>query len=81
VGFIVDKVALGQVFSEFSLPTFPPTAPHLSPIIHDWYSRSFGPKYQGIWLHHTPNIIVMMIRECHNYISSICVCDVTDMEL
>jgi hypothetical protein len=44
VGFVVDKVALGQVFSEyfrFSLPIFiPPIAPQSpSSIIWRWYSR------------------------------------------
>jgi hypothetical protein len=42
VGFVVDKVALGQVFSEYfgfpCLPIFiPPQSP--SPIIWGWYNR------------------------------------------
>jgi hypothetical protein len=40
---VVDKVALGQVFSQyfgFPLPRIPPTAPHSSySIIWDWYNR------------------------------------------
>jgi hypothetical protein len=44
VGFVVDKVALGQIFSEyfsFPLPIFiPPIAPQLPPsIIGGWYNR------------------------------------------
>jgi hypothetical protein len=44
VGFVVDKVALDQVFSEyfrFPLPIFiPPISPQSpSPIIRDWYNR------------------------------------------
>jgi hypothetical protein len=42
VGFVVDKVALGQVFSEFPLPIFiPPISPQSpSPIIRGWYNRT-----------------------------------------
>jgi hypothetical protein len=45
VGFVVDKLALGQVFSEYfgfpCLPIFiPPISPQSSsPIIRDWYNR------------------------------------------
>jgi hypothetical protein len=44
VGFVVDKVALGQVFSEyfgFTLPIFiPQISPQsASPIIRGWYNR------------------------------------------
>jgi hypothetical protein len=44
VGFVVDKVALGQVFSEyfgFLLPIFilPITPQSPSPIIWGWYNR------------------------------------------
>jgi hypothetical protein len=41
VGFVVDKVALGQVFSEyFSFPFIPPITPQSpSPIIRGWYNR------------------------------------------
>jgi hypothetical protein len=42
VEFVVDKAALGQVFSEyfgFPLPLIPPTAPHSSSIIPGWYNR------------------------------------------
>jgi hypothetical protein len=44
VGFVVDKVALGQGFSEyfgFPLPIFiPPISPQSpSPIIRRWYNR------------------------------------------
>jgi hypothetical protein len=42
VEFVVDKAALGQVFSEyfgFPLPLIPPTAPHSSsPTIRGWCS-------------------------------------------
>jgi hypothetical protein len=39
VGFVVDKVALGQVFSEYfiPLPIFIPQSP--SSIIWGWYNR------------------------------------------
>jgi hypothetical protein len=46
VGFVVDKVALGQVFSEYfgfpCMPIFiPPISPKSpSPIIRGWYNRS-----------------------------------------
>jgi hypothetical protein len=44
VGFVVDKVALGQVFSEyfeFPFPIFiPPISPQsASPVIRGWYNR------------------------------------------
>jgi hypothetical protein len=44
VGFVVDKVALGQVFSRvfrFPLPIFiPPISPQSpSPVIRGWYNR------------------------------------------
>jgi hypothetical protein len=46
VGFVVDKVSLEQVYSEyFSFPLpilIPPTAPHSSSIIRDWYNRPVG---------------------------------------
>jgi hypothetical protein len=47
VGFVVDKVALGQVFSEyfcFPLPIFiPPISPQSpSPIIRGWYKRHYA---------------------------------------
>jgi hypothetical protein len=39
VGFVVDKVALGQVFSEYSI-FIPPTAPQPSSSnIWGWYNR------------------------------------------
>jgi hypothetical protein len=45
VGFVVDKVVLGQDFSQyfgFALPIFiPPISPQSpSPIIRGWYNRS-----------------------------------------
>jgi hypothetical protein len=45
VGYVVDKVALGQVFSEyfgFPMPIFisPISAQSPSPIIRGWYNRS-----------------------------------------
>jgi hypothetical protein len=43
VGFVVDKVALGQFFPQvlrFLMPILiPPTAPHSSSIIPGWYNR------------------------------------------
>jgi hypothetical protein len=45
VGFVVDKVALGQVFSDYfgfpPLPIFiPPISPQSpSPIVWGWYNR------------------------------------------
>jgi hypothetical protein len=48
MGFVVDKVALGQVFSEYfgflwqspSLAIFiPPISPQSSSLIRGWYSR------------------------------------------
>jgi hypothetical protein len=42
VGFVVEKMALGQVFSELPVPIFiPPISPQSlspSPIIRGWYS-------------------------------------------
>jgi hypothetical protein len=37
VGFVVDKVALGQVFSEYFIPPIAPQSP--SSILWGWYSR------------------------------------------
>jgi hypothetical protein len=47
VGFVVDRVALGQVFSKyFGFPcqfSFPTTDPHSSSsIIQDWYNRTIS---------------------------------------
>jgi hypothetical protein len=43
MGFVVDKMAFGQVFLQellFPLPIFiPPTTPHLSSITRGWYNR------------------------------------------
>jgi hypothetical protein len=44
VGFVVDKVALGQIFSEyFGFPCtilIPPISPQsTSPVIRGWYNR------------------------------------------
>jgi hypothetical protein len=39
VGFVAERVALGQVFSEYLVPLpilIPPTAPHSSSIIWGW---------------------------------------------
>jgi hypothetical protein len=52
VGFVVDKVALGQVFSEyFGFPCtifIPPIAPlSPSPIIWGWYNRPEVAAVQG----------------------------------
>jgi hypothetical protein len=37
VGFVVDKVVLGQVFSEYFIPPISPQSP--SPIIRGWFNR------------------------------------------
>jgi hypothetical protein len=40
VGFVVDKEALGQVFSEYFAIFIPPIFPQSpTPIIWDWYNR------------------------------------------
>jgi hypothetical protein len=59
VGFVVDKVPLGQVFSvlRFSLPIVsPPTAPHSSSsIIRGWYNGpDSGRRTKWTQSHHTP---------------------------
>jgi hypothetical protein len=45
MGFVMDKVTLGQVFSEcisFGLPIlFPPDAQFISCIIWNWYNEPF----------------------------------------
>jgi hypothetical protein len=51
--FVVDKVALGHVFSEllrFPLPIFiPPIAPKIILIYHwDLYNTPKWPQYQGL---------------------------------
>jgi hypothetical protein len=49
VGFVVDKVQLGQVFSEYlGFPFIPPIAPQLpSPIIWGWYNTPEVATVQG----------------------------------
>jgi hypothetical protein len=37
MGFVVDIVALGQVFSQYFIPPISPQSP--SPIIWGWYNR------------------------------------------
>jgi hypothetical protein len=61
VGFVVDKVALGQVFSEyfgFPLPIFiPPISPQSpSPIIWGWYSRPVVAAVPKVPPHEEKNI-------------------------
>jgi hypothetical protein len=53
VGFVVDKVALGQVFSEYFgfpctifIPSISPQSP--SPIIRGWYNRPVVPAVPKI---------------------------------
>jgi hypothetical protein len=57
VGFEMDRVALGQVYSEnfslFSLPVVPPTAPHSSSIIRGWYNRPNTGRHAK-WTNHQP---------------------------
>jgi hypothetical protein len=58
VGFVVDKMALGQVFSEhFPLPILiPPTVPHSSSsILEGWYNRPVsGRRTKWTQSHRTP---------------------------
>jgi hypothetical protein len=67
VGFVVDKVVLGQVFSEyfgFPVPIFiPPIAPQSpSSIISGWYNRPVVAAVKWTQSHPTKNKKIMLIQ-------------------
>jgi hypothetical protein len=69
VGFVVDKVALEQVFSDyfgFPWPIFiPPTSPQSpSPIIRGWYNRPVVAAVPKVPPHKLKKIIKQLAPLC-----------------